>query len=73
MCVVVLGAGLSSFDVVSDKFNDCFWNVCKREFVNEPVNVHCVKGFAHVKGYSHSASWRFCIIKTTGNLIANVV
>ena len=73
MCVVVFRACLSSFDVVCNEFDDRVWNVCKCKFLNKVVNVHCVKGFAHIEGDSNSALWRFDVVETTGNVMTYIM
>ena len=55
MCLIVCCECFPPCDVVGDVFEDCRWDVCLCEFVDEFVNVDCVESFAHVKGYNDGA------------------
>ena len=70
---VVCGVCLSALGVVSDVFDDEARDVGGCEFLDECVDVYCVKSFGHVKRCDDCSFGGFFVVEAGGDGVVDLV
>jgi len=67
------GASLSAFDVVCKEFLYCGGDVGVMDFGDKGMDVDCVEGFTHVKGYHYGSGWGFVLVEALTDRVVDLV